>query len=45
MCESAYCFYPYLPVGQITQIALVVLSGLVVWKLIRAVISLIPGIG
>lgn len=45
MCETTYCLYPYLPLSTLIDICLIAISGLIIWKLIKALIDSIPIVG
>ncbi len=45
MCITDYCLTPWLPVSPIVQISITIISGLIVWKLVKAVIDSIPVVG
>ena len=45
MCATTICLYPWLPDSVVIQIALAGVSGLITWKLIKALIDSIPVVG
>jgi len=42
MCETTYCLYPWFVDSIILTVVLVAVAGLVVWKLVKALIETIP---
>lgn len=45
MCPVDYCLYPWLPDSTIISVSLVIVSGLVIWKIVKAIVDTIPVLG
>lgn len=44
-CVTTYCLYPMLPNSVIVDVCLSVMAGLVIWKIVKAIIDTIPVVG
>lgn len=45
MCTTLYCIYPWLPDSVVARVAITLVAGLVIWKLIKALVDSIPVVG
>lgn len=45
MCETYFCISPWLPDSALVSACLTTAAGLVVWKIVKAIIDTIPIIG
>lgn len=45
MCTTTICLYPWLPDSVVVSVSLVLIAGIVVWKIIKSIIDSIPVVG